>query len=68
MLGAVIVLADAPGDAVRSFLYGQGTITETIAAPPGLGYSSIAVNLPANGLLAPLEHLSQVPTPGVATA
>jgi hypothetical protein len=63
VLGAVTALAHAPHDVVHSFLYGQSTITQAIAAPTGTGISSVAVNLPANGLLAPLQSMTVTMTP-----
>ncbi|KZS70373.1 hypothetical protein A4G26_25655, partial [Mycobacterium kansasii] len=69
-LAAAGTLFFAPVNAVNSFLFGQGTITQLMAAPAGLGYSDVAFSVPVGGLLSPLQPftLTLTPTSGTPTS
>ncbi len=62
-LGFVKALVTTPGNVVHGLLYGQGTITESIAVPTGLPFTSAGINIPYGGLLAPLQPVSVTLTP-----
>ncbi|ETW24604.1 hypothetical protein MGAST_07525 [Mycobacterium gastri 'Wayne'] len=69
-LGAAGALFFAPVNAVNSFLFGHDTITQSMAAPAGLGYSDVAFSVPVGGLLSPLQPftLTLTPTSGTPTS
>ncbi|KZS77501.1 hypothetical protein A4G29_24970 [Mycobacterium kansasii] len=69
-LAAAGTLFFAPVNAVNSFLFGHGTITQLMAAPAGLGYSDVAFSVPVGGLLSPLQPftLTLTPTSGTPTS
>jgi PE family len=62
-LGAAQALLHAPGNAFNGFLYGHQTISETIAAPTGLGLQSLTVDVPLGGVLTGLNNLALTLTP-----
>ncbi|POX85981.1 PE family protein [Mycobacterium kansasii] len=69
-LAAAGTLFFAPVNAVNSFLFGHDTITQSMAAPAGLGYSDVAFSVPVGGLLSPLQPftLTLTPTSGTPTS
>ncbi|WP_181025309.1 PE family protein [Mycobacterium kansasii] len=69
-LAAAGTLFFAPVNAVNSFLFGHETITQSMAAPAGLGYSEVAFSVPVGGLLSPLQPftLTLTPTSGTPTS
>lgn len=69
-LAAAGTLFFAPVNAVNSFLFGHETITQSMAAPAGLGYSDVAFSVPVGGLLSPLQPftLTLTPTSGTPTS
>ena len=48
---------------MKGFLYGQETISETIAAPTGFGLQSLTVDVPLGGVLTGLNNLALTVTP-----
>ncbi|WP_275539808.1 PE family protein [Mycobacterium ostraviense] len=69
-LAAAGTLFFAPVNALNSFLFGHDTITQSMAAPAGLGYSDVAFSVPVGGLLSPLQPftLTLTPTSGTPTS
>ena len=52
-VAAVNALPNTPANAVKAFLQGQETSSESTAAPADAGHSSSGVNVPVAGLLGP---------------
>lgn len=69
-LGAAGALFFAPVNVANSFLFGHGTITQSMPAPSGFGYTDVAFGVPVGGLLSPLQPftLTLTPTSGTPTS
>lgn len=63
VLGAVNALFYAPTNAMGGFFFGHDTITQTVPAPGGFGYTSVGFEVPVAGLLSPLQPLTLILTP-----
>ncbi len=55
-VAAVNAPPHTPSNAVKAFLAGQETTSESIAASAGSGHSSLGVNIPVSGLLGPASE------------
>jgi len=63
VLGAANALFFAPTNAMGGFFFGHDTISQTVAAPGGSGYTSVGFQVPVGGLLSPLQPLTLTLTP-----
>ncbi|MCV7195350.1 PE family protein [Mycobacterium angelicum] len=63
VLGAVNALFFAPTNAMGGFFFGHDTISQTVPAPGGFGYTSVGFQVPVGGLFSPLQPLTLILTP-----